>query len=842
MRNQDAQSGPAEQRTPKEPMRHRVQLAEGWRFSQDVRFDASVQWSPEERDLLGFEPTVDEWDGVTWSKAGRCYGPAAPALNDDDWRAVSVPHDWCVEHAPHPDAPIRNGFLPMGVGWYRRELHVPNEWASRRVFLRFEGVFRACKVFVNGHLVGVNESGYLGFEVGIDPVLEYGRRNVLAVRVDARNKEGWFYEGCGLYRPVELVVTDPLRVAFDGVHAQVEVVNEDRPEAADLTLSTEVCNDGDELASFQVRSRVFDPAGCVVGELRQQAWAEPAGSVVVRQRMEIAGPEVWSLDNPQRYRIETHVVRDGRDIDAFETHFGVRSVAFDAKRGLLLNGQPVKLKGVCCHQDHAGVGSAVPESLQVWRIERLKEMGANAYRCAHNPPDRRVLEACDRLGVLVIDEARVFGISREHIDQAERMIRRDRNHPCVILWSLANEEMAVQVKPQGARMFAHLKRRLKRLDNTRGFTAAINNGWDLPTGFIEHEDVHGLNYFNQGDLDRLRRGAPDMPVIVSEASSAVSTRGVYETDAKAGVVTSYDTHVEPDHPGVRMWPFWGREAESSWKVVAERRDLAGTFVWTGFDYRGEQSPYVRWPCVGSHFGLMDQCGFPKDVYWYYKAWWGQEPVLHVFPHWNWDGREGQDIEVWAYSNADRVSLELDGRSLGDKPVPRNGHVVWRVPYEPGSLSAQGVWRDGSELRCVRRTAGPAVALRLDPQTPTLATADDSTAMAALSVIDAHDQVVPTAMLRVDLETEGAVILSGVGNGDPNDQHPGRIDGRSTTRPVFHGLAQIILRSTEDPYAAGAMAGSLIASADGLRPARLHLGAPGPAAESLRVGRAPSEAG
>lgn len=823
-------------------MRHRVRLTDGWRFSQDVRFDAAVSWSPEERDLLGFEPTVEAWDGVTWSKAGRCYGPAAPAFDDDAWRNVSVPHDWCVESAPHPDAPIRNGFLPMGVGWYRRELDIPRDWLGKRVFLRFEGVFRQCKVFVNGHLVGANESGYIGFDVGVDPVLDYGGRNVIAVRVDARNKEGWFYEGCGLYRPVELVMTDPLRIAFEGVHAQVEVVNGGAPEAADLTLATEVVNDGDELASFHVRSRVFDPAGAAIGELRQQAWAEPGGSITVKQRMEIADPVAWSIDNPQRYRVETHVVRDGADVDAVETHFGVRSVVFDAKRGFRLNGQPVKLKGVCCHQDHAGVGSAVPEALQVWRIERLKEMGANAYRCGHHPPAREVLEACDRLGVLVIDEARVFGVSDEHVDQAERMIRRDRNHPCVILWSLANEEMAVQLTPQGGRMFAHLKRRLRRLDATRGFTAGINNGWDLPNGFIEHEDVHGLNYFNQGDLHELRRNAPDMPVIVSEASSAISTRGVYATDAEAGVVTSYDTHVEPDHPGVRMWPFWGREAESSWKIVAERTDLAGTFVWTGFDYRGEQSPYVRWPCVGSHFGLMDQCGFPKDVYWYYKAWWGQEPVLHILPHWNWDGREGQDIEVWVYSNADRVTLMLNGREIGQKPVPRNGHVQWAVPYQPGELVAVGTWRDGSEQRAARRTAGPAAALRLQSQSPALPATDRSTTMAALSVVDAHGEVVPASNVEVRLKTQGDLVIAGVGNGDPNDHHPARIDTDETTRPVFHGLAQVILRSVADRADGGLPSGALTATAAGLKPGRLDFGAASLATSQAVAGRASNATG
>ncbi len=792
-------------------MRDVLDFNQDWRFSRDVAFDAAVSWTPAERDLLGFEPTAGDWDGVTWSKAGKCYGPASPDFDDAAWRTVTLPHDWCVEHRPDPGAPIRNGFLPMGVGWYRKVFEAPESWEGRRVFLCFDGVFRNATVFVNGHLVARNESGYIGFDAGIDALLNVGGTNTVTVRVDARTKEGWFYEGCGIYRPVRLVVADPLRIEQDGVFVSADLINGDRPPMALVEVSTEVVNDGDDSADLAVIQRIITPDGVQVAEVRQDTELKAGRRATVRQSIEVSNPQRWSLGEPRLYELATTLVHRDAAVDEVSQPFGLRTAHFDGAKGFFLNGEAVKLKGVCCHQDHAGVGMAIPSGLQVWRLEQLKAMGVNAYRCAHNPPAREVLEACDRLGIVVIDELRAFGVGEEHIGQAERMVRRDRNHPCVIAWSLGNEEMHVQCSPAGARMFAQLKRRLRVLDDTRPFTAAINNGWDTAVGFIEHEDVHGLNYLNQGDLDTLRDIAPDMPVILSEAASAVSTRGVYEDDPALGTVTCYDTHTKPDHPGVRMWPFWGRAAEASWKVVAARPDLAGTFVWTGFDYRGEQSPYVRWPCVGSHFGIMDQCGFPKDVYWYYKAWWSHEPVLHMFPHWDWPEKEGEPVEVWAYSNADEVALTLNGRDLGSRPVPTNGHVSWTVKYEPGELCAVGRWRDGSTSEAVRKTTGPAHAVRLTPVSPRLGLYEDGTRIVNVSVCDADGQTVPHAMHPLRFEVRGDAALIGLGNGDPNDHTPGRPLGNVAVLSAFNGLAQAVLR-----VGAGA----------GRRPVELEVSSPG----------------
>lgn len=794
-------------------------FAQGWRFSHESDGQTELAWTDLERDLLGFEPTTVNCNSVTWSKAGKCYGYASPDFDDDDWRTVTLPHDWCVENAPEQSAPIRNGFLHMGVGWYRRNLDIPKDWLGQKIEIQFDGVFRDATVFLNGHYVARNESGYIGFEARLDPLLNYGGENVLCVRVDARSKEGWFYEGCGIYRAVRLVVSDPLHLVTDGVHARCELINGDRPTLGDVTLSAEIANDHDTRASFNLVQTVTDPHGSEVARLRRAVELEPGETTTVSQRLELRSPVIWSIDRPHLYHLRTSLERGQQLIDAVSTTFGLRTATFDGTSGFKLNGKPIKLRGVCCHQDHAGVGMAIPVGLQVWRLEQLKAMGANAYRCAHNPPDPAVLDACDRLGILVIDETRAFGISDEHISQAVRMLRRDRNHPCIIAWSLANEEMAVQVTEAGSRMFVMLKQRLRLLDDTRPFTAAVNSGWDAPQGFIEHVDLHGLNYLNQGDLEELRRHAPDMPVVVSEAASAVSTRGEYVTDPEQGVVTSYDNHVAPDHHKVHMWPFWGRSAEASWQAIANRPDLAGTFVWTGFDYRGEQSPYVRWPAVGSHFGIMDQCGFPKDEYWYYRAWWSDEPVLHLLPHWNWGGREGETVNVWCYSNATRVRLALNEQDLGEQSMPANGHVEWAVPYQPGELVAIGVWPDGSVATTTRRTVGRPTGIELQPQRPNLTLGDEQTIIISARVVDHRGQIVPDAMHHIAYSLHGPAKILGIGNGDPNDHHPNRLDTRHAIFPVFHGLAQLILRV--DPMAR-LQDVTLAASANGLIDHELRL--------------------
>ena len=801
----------------------RTPLDRGWRFRlADELSDLSVQWTGAESELLGFDASSRDGAGINWLKAGRGYGPAGRAFDDAGWRAVDLPHDWSVESTPRPDAHVRNGFLPAGVGWYRRTLDLdPADVGDhRRVALHFDGVFRNATVFFNGHLAAQNRSGYVGFTADVSALAEPGR-NVLAVHVDAAQKEGWFYEGAGIYRHVWLEQGDRLHLPGDGLRADADVADPAGAASASLTLRAEVRNDRPAPATAEVRFVVTGPDGEPVATVDAGAVElAAAGRARVDATLDVPEPRLWSLEQTHRYTVVAELRCNGAVAGRTCKRVGLRTIRFDADRGFFLNERPVKLKGVCCHQDHAGVGCAIPDALQRWRLGRLREMGVNAYRAAHNPPTPELLDLCDELGILVMDEIRTFGVSDEAVDQLVRLVRRDRHHPSVILWSLANEEMAVQATEVGRRMYAQLKAIARRHDTGRPFTAGINNEWDKTVGFAEVEDVHGINYLPNGSLDKLRAARPDLPVLVAEASSAISTRGVYATDPPAGTVAEYDDHAEPDHAHVVNWPFWGQGAEASWRTVAAHDFLAGTFVWTGFDYRGEQSPYVRWPSVGSHFGVMDLCGFPKDRFYYYQSWWAGRDVLHLLPHWTWPGREGEVIDVWAYTNCTAVELRLNGRSLCTAEVEPNGHAQWQVPYEPGTLEAIGRTADGRVLRHQAETADAPAAIRLRPDRRHYDAGGEDVAVVAAEVVDARGRLVPHAAHLLSFTASGnAARILGVGNGDPNSHEPDTPQRGVAARRAFHGRAQVLLRVG---HPADAPTVTLSARASGLLPAAVDL--------------------
>ncbi|PYX93939.1 MAG: beta-galactosidase, partial [Acidobacteria bacterium] len=469
----------------------------------------------------------------------------------------------------------------------------------------------------------------------------------------------------------------------------------------------------------------------------------------------------------------------------------IRTVLFDADKGFLLNGKPVKIKGTCNHQDHAGVGSAIPDRLQYYRIERLKEMGSNGYRTSHNPPTPELLEACDRLGMLVMDETRMMSSNPEGLSQLERLVRRDRNHPSVVIWSLGNEERE-QSTERGAKLLTSMKRLVRRLDPSRPVTVAMNGGWGK--GFSGVVDVQGFNYAGGGGgggtntgkhIDDFHQQFPKLPTIGTETASDYSTRGIYANDKGKGYVSAYDVN----------FPGYTLSSEGWWKVYAERPFLAGGFAWTGFDYRGEPSPYA-WPCISSHFGILDTCGFPKDNYFYYQAWWSEKPVLHLFPHWNWSGteKEGQEIEVWCHTNLETVELFLNGNGLGSKKVERNGHLEWKVKYAPGVLEARGSKNGQVVLTDKRETTGAPAKLVLRPDRSKIAADGEDLSMVAVEVVDAQGRVVPTASNLVTFNISGNGRLIGVGNGDPSCHEPDKADKRS----AFNGLCMVFVQALKQP--------------------------------------------
>jgi len=719
--------------------------------------------------------------GEEFAKTGEFMStPSKADFDVSDWRAVNLPHDWVVELPFENDPALYNqGFKPVGrghpatsIGWYRRVFEIPATDHGRRLSLEFDGVFRDCLVALNGIYLGRNLSGYAPFRFDISEVANYGGNNVLVVRADATEHEGWFYEGAGIYRHVWLVKTDPVHVAPGGVFVSSEVSG----GAATVTVQTQVENEGDAAPVTRIISTITGPSGKVVARAATQP-ARHAGwsGREYTQRLAVRNPALWSLEHAQLYRLTTIIEANGAEVDRLDTPFGIRTIRFDADHGFFLNGERVELKGTCNHQDHAGVGSALPDRLQAYRVERLKGMGCNAYRTSHNPPTAELLDACDRLGMLVLDETRMMSSTDEALSQFGRLIRRDRNHPCVIAWSIGNEEWRVQGSERGALIAADMKRLARQLDPTRLVTEAMNGDWGK--GLSDVVDIQGFNYF-QGDIDAYHRGHPRQPTMGTETASAVSTRGIYEKDEARGYLSAYDLNFPP----------WASTAERWWTYFDQRAFLAGGFAWTGFDYRGEPTPY-KWPCISSHFGIMDTCGFPKDTYYYYQAWWGDAPVLHLFPHWDWPGKEGQAIEVWCHSNLERVELFLNGQSVGAQDVQKDTHLMWKVPYAAGVLEARGSKGGQVVLTAKRETTGAPARIRLVADRPRVAADGEDVAVVEVRVVDAAGRLVPVADDEITFHVTGSGKLIGVGNGDPSSHESDKGDARRAFNGLCLGLVQ-----------------------------------------------------
>ncbi|MGN7999028.1 beta-galactosidase GalA [Sphingomonas sp. 22176] len=755
-------------------------------------------------------------DQRTFAKAGTgTADAAAPDFDDHGWQAVQVPHDWAVAlpfappAAPAPkdraDAVAAHGFKAIGrdfpansIGWYRTSISVEPADRDRALWLEFDGVFREATVFVNGYVAGTSSSGYAPFAVEIGDFLDYdGGANVVTVRVDASLGEGWFYEGAGIYRHVDMVRVGRVHVPQWGSYVRSEAAG----SGARVRATLDVANRGDATIEAVVRQALLAPDGTPAGTLPEQGVTVAAnGRGSVDAQLLLSAPRRWSPADPALYTLVSEVLVGGVVVDRYETRFGIRDLHFDAARGFLLNGQPVKLRGVCNHQDHAGVGTGIADALHRWRIAQVQSMGANAWRSAHNPPATALLDAADAMGMMMIVETRRNSSDPEAMAELERTLRRDRNHPSVIAWSLGNEEPH-QGSARGARITAALQARVRALDPSRPTTFALDNSWEKGVG--KTVDVVGFNY-RTDQIEAFHRAHPDVPVYGSETGSTVSTRGAYVNDAATHVVRAYDT----EHP------WWASTAEAWWTLAADRPYIAGGFIWTGFDYRGEPTPYPAYPSISSYFGVLDTCGFAKDNYYYYRAWWRtDQPLVHLLPHWTWPGREGKPIEVWVHGNCDEVELLLNGRSLGRKAMPRNGHLAWQVPYAPGKIEARGFVGGRPVAQDARETAGAPAKLRLRCDRTRLTADSGDVAMVKVEVLDAADVPVPDAAVPVRFTVAGEGQVIGVGNGDPTCLEADVASRRTT----FHGLAQAIVRAGKQP---GPL--RVTAEAAGLAPATLTL--------------------
>ncbi len=723
-----------------------------------------------------------------FSKSGKAETTAIdPRFNDQDWRTLSLPHDWAVElpFINSPDFDVQShGYKPVGghfpessIGWYRKHFTVNKADSGQRFALQFDGVFRDAKFWLNGFYLGTNESGYIGISFDITDYLSFDRDNVVVVRVDASQYEGWFYEGAGIYRHVWLHRFDNLHVIENSFFISSEV----KEKRGDVKVEANIENSSLELAEFSLVCHITDRNNKIIASSSEQSFKLEAGkNIIVKNLLELNEPVLWSPDNPYLYKAFLVVKSKGIVHDSLAVRFGVRTLAFDAEKGFFLNGSNIKIKGACCHQDHAGVGSAMPDYLQYYRVRLLKEMGVNAYRTSHNAPAPELLDACDSLGMLVLDEQRLLNSSPEYLSQFDRLICRDRNHPSVFLWSIGNEEGYIQTNGIGKRIAQSLINRQKELDPTRTSTY----GADLPnyyTGINEVIPIRGFNY-RQFAVADYHKAHPDQPIIGTEMGSTVTTRGIYEKDTIRCYLPDQDITA----------PWWASKAEEWWSLCANQPWFMGGFIWTGFDYRGEPTPF-QWPNINSHFGIMDMCGFPKNIYYYYQSWWTDKDVLHISPHWNWKGSEGRNIPVWINSNADRVELFLNGKSLGEKEMPRNGHLEWSVKYEPGILKAVAQKNGKKFSSSVETTDQPFRVIAVPDQMSLLSDGKDASVI-NIHVVDRLGREVPDAGNLIQFSVKGDAKIIGTGNGDPSSHEPDKCLENQCQRKLFNGKCQVILQA------------------------------------------------
>ena len=785
-------------------------------FDKDWQFAFGDASSPS----MDFGCGTEYFNYLTKASSIHNEGPYSQKFDASGWALVDLPHDWVVDLPYAAEASHSHGYKTVGykypetsVGWYRKTFTIPAEDYGKHIWLQFDGIFRDARIWVNGFYLGHEPSGYATQTYDISEYLNYGGENLVCVRADATLEEGWFYEGAGIYRHVWLNKASKVHVAPFGTFVYSEFAapyslrGETGPDLslASLHIETTVQNMGVTPSGYSVRHILKDAEGNVAGEaVAEGAMIEGKASHVSKTAIPVEKPHLWSCDDPYLYTVVTEVTAGGEVVDSYETVTGIRHIAFDHDRGFFLNEKPVKLKGVNMHQDHAGVGAGIPDGLQEWRLLQLKKFGCNAYRSSHNPMTPEMLDACDRLGILVIEENRLTGVNRKHTDLLGRMIRRDRNHPSIILWSVGNEEWGIEWKETGTRIAESMREYCHRFDPTRLMTVASSSG----PAILIPADVAGYNYILQNPVEKHRADYPERCALGSEETTGCGTRGVYfnVTDGrKPSAVDAGNGRMVALNRSKHGPDSVYNCIERGWKFYAGRDYLAGLFYWTGFDYRGEPNP-MEFPATSSEFGILDYCGFPKDEAYYLKAWWTSEPVLHILPHWNLDGHEGEKISVWAYSNCDEVQLIVNGKKIGRKKMPVNGHLEWEATYKPGYVKAIG-YRNGRKVMETRiETAGEPV-----NAVWTYETVGDIM-VANVEMRDAKGRFVPTANCEIEFTAPqtGWKIL-GWGNGDPAYQYIERPfttgeaascqsgtpapdpSAESVSIRTFNGCAQVILQ-------------------------------------------------
>lgn len=758
--------------------------------------------------------------------------------DDAKWRILDLPHDWSIEadfSLKNPATP-GGGALPGGIGWYRKDFVVDKSDEGKNIYIDFDGIYWNSKVWINGHLLGERPNGYISFRYDLTPYIKVGERNVIAVRVDnSKQPNSRWYSGSGIYRNVRLVTTNALHVDLWGTYVTTPTVAKDN---AEIKIKTNIKNSSDLSQTFELYSILIDKDGKEIARINNSESVGVGENISMNQSLKVSNPILWSIDNPYLYKIVTRIEQNGKVVDEYETPLGIRYFSFDPNKGFFLNGESIKIKGVCNHHDLGFLGAAVNTRAIERQLEILKEMGCNGIRTSHNPPAPELLDLCDKMGFIVMDEAfdmwrkkkSPYDYSQYFPEWHERdltdLILRDRNHPSIFMWSIGNEILeqwshinADTLDLQQANMVLNFANTLnkkdidakelhvnslltikladiaKKLDPTRPITTGNNE--TEPSNHIFRSgamDIIGFNY-HENNWVNFHEKFPNQKLIITESTSGLMSRGYYEMPSDSMNIwperwdkpferpvhhcSSYDNCHVP----------WGSTHEDTWRLVKNYDHISGVYLWTGFDYLGEPTPFW-WPSRSSYFGVIDLAGFPKDIYYMYQSEWTNKDVLHIFPHWNW--KEGQTVDIWAYfNNADEVELFLNGLSLGKKAKEKDVyHVFWRVPFQKGTLKAVS-YKDGKEVltREVKTTGDP-ISIKLTADRQTIKADGKDLSFITVEALDAEGNPVPVADNLINFTIEGDGFIAGTDNGDPTD--PNSL--KKPSRKLFSGKALAVVQS------------------------------------------------
>ncbi len=786
--------------------------------------------------------------------------------DDSGWRILDLPHDWSIEADFSLDNPATpgGGALPGGIGWYRKEFTVDKSNIDKDIYIDFDGVYWNSKVWINGHLLGERPNGYVSFRYDLTPYLKAGEKNIIAVRVDnSQQPNSRWYTGSGIYRNVWLVAVNPVHIDHWGTFVTTPSVSD---KEAEIKIVTKVSNTENTAQEVKVYSILVDATGKEVAKTDGIINITSKGTAEIEQQLTTDNPTLWSVENPYLYKIVSRVMQGDAVLDEYETPFGIRYFSFEADKGFFLNGKHVKIKGVCNHHDLGCLGTAVNVRAMERQLEILKEMGCNGIRTAHNPPAPELLELCDKMGFIVMDET--FDMWRKkkspydysqyfaewHEKDLTDLILRDRNHPSIFMWNVGNEVLeqwshidADTLDLQQANLVLNFANTLNKKDmdskdlhvnsllaiKLADMVKSLDPSRPVSSGNNETEpsnhvlrsgamDIIGFNYHDYNWGENFLKKFPGQKLIITESTSALMSRGYYEMPSDSMNIWPERWDKPFDRPIHHCSSYdnchvpWGSTHEDTWKVVKKYDHISGVYLWTGFDYLGEPTPFW-WPSRSSYFGVVDLAGFPKDIYYMYQSEWTDKDVLHIFPHWNW--QEGQTVDVWVYyNNADEVELFLNGESLGRKSKPEDVfHVFWRVPYKKGTLKAVSYLKGKEVLTREIKTTGEPVSLRLTADRSTIKADGRDLSFITVEALDADGNPVPVAENLIDFTIEGNGIIAGTDNGDPTDSN----SLKKPSRKLFSGKALVVVQSKRQ-------SGSIVlnASSAGLKAASLKLQASG----------------